>query len=621
MNRSNRGFFRRLFAWIGKIFRFLRSLINVLLVVVFVAILSSLFVERIRPLPDKAFLRVAPSGALVEQLSYIAPLARFLQDAAERDTETLTGDLVEAIEAAAGDSHITGLALELDYLSDGDISKLADVGEALQHFRASGKPVIAVGNSYTQAQYYLASFADQIYLNPMGAVLLTGYGSYHPYLREAIDKLKIKFHVFRAGEYKDAIEPFTRNDMSARSREHTAAWINELWRAYTNQVEAARKLPAQALDDYANNLDTQLATANGNAAELALKRGLIDHIETQPRMLAKLKELAGTDPKEQGYLHVDFQDYLIHHRRTQRKNPGQAKIGVVAAVGTIVDGEAPEGAVGSETFTALLRDTEQDENLRALVLRVDSPGGSAFASDIIRREVNALQQRGIPVVVSMGSLAASGGYWIAAGADKIFAAPTTLTGSIGVFGIIPTFEATLASMGVHNDGIGTTRLADLYHLDRAMSPQAERVVQLGVDHLYRQFLELVADARKLPLNAVDDIAQGHVWTGAKAKELGLVDELGGLQDAIAAAAKLAKLDSYQIEHLDRHRSIEQQLLERFFRKTRQLRLWLGPVEQSGPLPGNLLSGLLTLLRSTELPGGLSDPRGLYLQCFECGVND
>lgn len=617
MKPNKPGFIRRLFTGIGKVFGFLRTLINVLLLVVFIAAVSSLFVERIRPLPDHAFLRVAPSGILVEQLSYIEPMARLVQKETEWDAETLSRDLIKAIDGASTDARITGIALELDHLDGGGISKLEDVGAALERFRASGKPIIAVGDSYTQEQYYLASFATEIYLNPMGAVLLTGYGSYHPFFAEAMDKLHIKFHVFRAGQYKDAIEPFTRNDMSAASREHTSAWINALWRAYTARVETARKLPPATIDRYIDNLDTQLAAVNGDAAKLALEQGLVDHIDTQPGMTAKLKELAGTDPESQDYLAVDFQDYLVHHRLKSKKNLGKGKVGVVVAAGTIVDGEAPDGTTGSETFTAVLREAGQDKELRALVLRIDSPGGSAFASDIIRREIEALQKRGIPVVVSMSSLAASGGYWIAAGADKIFATPTTLTGSIGVFGIIPTFENTLASLGVHSDGVGTTRLADLYRLDRPMSPQAERVIQHSVDNIYQQFTELVATARKLPLATVGDIAQGHVWTGAKAKELGLVDEIGGLPEAIAAAAQLAKLDSYEVENFDRPHSLEEILLDRIANGASRLGVSLYSSTPTGQLPDTLFK----LIERVKLPGKLSDPRGFYLQCFECSVNN
>lgn len=616
-NQRKPGLFRRIMAFIGKFFRFLRMLVNSLLLLLVIALIGSLFFERIQPLPSKAFLRVAPSGVLVEQLSYVEPLAQLLRRNEKRDAETSVHDLVEAIDAAIGDDRITGISLELDYLDRGGISKLEEIGAALERFRASGKPVIAVGNGYSQHQYYLASFASEIHLNPMGEVLLTGYSAYRPFFRDALDKLRVKVNVFRAGQYKDAVEPFTRNDMSAASREHTASWINALWQTYVSRVEALRRLPPQSIGDYVDHRDTLLAAVGGDAARLARERGLVDQISTQPQMLGRLKELAGEDADNNTYRHVEVPQYLEHVHMAADRGSRRAKIGIVIAAGTIVDGEAPDGTVGSETFTELLREAGRDEHLRALVLRIDSPGGSALASDLIRSELDALQQRGIPVVVSMGSLAASGGYWIAAGADRIFATPTTITGSIGVFGILPTFDESLASVGIHSDGMDTTALAGLHRLDRPMTPQAKRLIQLSVDNVYQQFIKLVAESRELPLGRVNDIAQGHVWTGAKAEEIGLVDEIGNIENAIAAAAKLANLDRFETEYLERPRSLREQLLNDLSHNIAQLRL-LG--EFAGPANSNAVSWLerlLAPLAALPSPITFSDPRGLYAQCFDC----
>lgn len=618
MSKSKPGFIRRLGIGIGRGVHVLGVAVRTLVLLFFLSLLASLLFDYAPPLPARAFLEVAPGGVLVEQLSYSEPLARLVQRRSPHAFETLARDLVEAIDSAAADPRIAGIALGLDDLSGGGITKLAEVGSALERFRASGKPIVAVGTDYTQEQYYLASFASEIHLNPMGAVNLTGFGAYHPYFKDALDKLKLNVHIFRVGDYKDAVEPFERNDMSPASRAQTALWLNALWGSYTDRVEAQRKLTPGAINDYVNNLDVHLSGVAGDSARLAVERGLVDQISSDSQMRARLEKLAGVDEKTEEYVHVTVDHYLDYRRLEQPKVDSGDKIGVIVAAGTIVDGEAPDGSIGSESLSALVRQAAGDEALRALVLRIDSPGGSAVGSDVIRREIDVLQKKGIPVVVSMGSLAASGGYWIAASADRIFAEPTTLTGSIGVFGIAPTFEASLAYLGVHNDGIGTTAMADGMHADRAMTPQMERVIQFGVNHTYQQFIQLVATGRKLPLTAVDAIAGGRVWTGAKAVELGLVDELGGMTAAVATAAKLAKLDSYQLEYIRRPLSFNERLLERFARTAE--RRGVGRV-LSGLLPPLLPASLEPPLRALAAQLGvvatLTDPRGLYLQCFEC----
>lgn len=618
MSQSNPGFFRRLFAGIGRCLHYLRIAIRFVFLLIFLAVLAGLLFDYAPPLPAQAFLEVAPGGELVEQLSYSEPLARLVQRRSPHAFETLTRDLVEAIDGAATDPRITGIALGLDALSGGGITKLAAVGAALERFRASGKPIVALGTDYTQEQYYLASFASEIHLHPMGAVSLNGFGAYHPYFKDALDKLKVNFHIFRVGDYKDAIEPLVRNDMSAASRAQTSLWLNTLWGSYTDRIEAQRKLTPGAINDYVNNLDTHLRAVAGDSARLAVERGLVDRISNGPQMRARIEQLAGVDADTKEYVHVTVDHYLDYRRLERPRANDKDKIGVIVAAGAIVDGEAPDGSIGSETLSALVRQAGEDKTLRALVLRIDSPGGSAVGSDVIRQELELLQKKGIPVVVSMGSLAASGGYWIAATADRIFAEPTTLTGSIGVFGVVPTFEQSLAYLGVHNDGIGTTAMADSMHADRAMTPQVERVIQLGVDHTYQQFIQLVATGRKLPPAAVDAIAGGRVWTGAKARELGLVDELGGTAQAVAAAAKLAKLDSYELEYIRRPKTLNDRLLERFARAAE--RQGVGRV-LSGLLPPLLPASLEPPLRALAAQLGvvaeLTDPRSLYLRCFEC----
>lgn len=611
------GLIRRLFRLIGGFFSVLRTLINVVVLLLFIAVVVNLIQKKdVQPLPERAALSIAPGGFLVEQKTYVNPLTQLLEQSSSAAAETLTHDLIEAIDSAATDPRITSLVLELDSLIGGGISKLEDIGEALARFKASGKPIIAVGDNYTQEQYYLASYADEIHLNPMGAVLITGYGSYPSYLKETLEKLRINLHVFRVGTYKDAIEPFTRNNMSDASREHTTEWLNSLWSVYTNRVEALRDLPPDAINDYANNLGDKLALHNGDAAQLAKAIGLVDRLSTRPQMMARLQQLAGVADSSGGYEQVEVDRYLssLHRSEALQRQTAEAKVGVIVAKGTILDGEQPAGSVGSESLSELFMQAREDDHIKAIVLRIDSPGGSAFASEVIRQEMLLTKQAGIPVVVSMGSVAASGGYWIAMGANEVWASPTTITGSIGVFGIIPTFEESLEAIGVHSDGVGTTALSDFYHLNRPMSAQAKQVVQAGVNHVYDHFLKIVAEARNSTADQVHKVAQGHVWTGEKALELGLVDKLGGLQQATLAAAELAGLSSYEVEQIRKPLDFREQLLQEL--ASGQVAVMASSMVSQW-LPSSFVTNLYGFSQKLEFIRNLNDPRGMYLSCFEC----
>lgn len=623
---KKRGIVSRLFSLLGRIGRFVRSAINLLFLLFFLVIIGSLFTSNIKPLPAKAFLQVAPSGLLVEQLSYSDPLSQLLEQSAPHPAETLLPDLVEAIDKAAKDPRITGLSLELNFLAGGGLTKLNILGQALSRFKESGKPVIATASNYSQEQYYLASFADEIHLNPMGMVLLTGYGAYHSYFKDGADKLGINFHVFKVGEYKDAVEPFIRNDMSESSKRHTRAWLEELWRSFAARVESNRQLPTGAIDRYINNMDKQLALAGGDLSKLALDAQLVDHISTRPAMLKRLQSLAGVDPDDKhAYVAINTGEYLFHGQlKPDTEETPQAQIGIIVAKGTIYDGEQLEGNIGSATLSKLLQRSRDDEDIEALVIRVDSPGGSAFGSDIIRQEIELTRAAGIPVVISMGSMAASGGYWIAANADQVWAAPTTLTGSIGVFGLIPTFENTFNKLGVHSDGVGTSALAGIHRLDRPMSPQASRIVQLNVENIYQRFLNLVAEGRELSREQVADLAEGRVWTGAQAHRLGLVDELGDLKDAVAAAAAVANLDAYDTKVIERKLNFQEQLLRQLGRRAAPMTRWLAglysPTSASGVLaePARAIEDQARwLAEKLGLLGRTSDPAGIYLECIEC----
>lgn len=612
MSKEKPGLFRRIGAGLGTVFSVFRWVINLVFLVVFIAVIVSLLGDQVEPLPEKAPLVLSPSGILVEERSYSDPLTQ-LMGQGQRDPETPVRELTSVLDEARDDDRITALILNLDHLEGGGFTKLETLARAIESFKESGKPVIAVGDNYTQAQYYLASRADEIHLNPMGGVMITGMGYYGPYFGEALEKLRVNINVFRAGEYKSAVEPFIDNAMSEAARENARAWLDPLWQTYAGQVEEQRDLPAGTIDELANRLDERLAPLDGNLAQLAGKAGLVDEITPRPELNALLRERFGED--DDGFLHVPHKQYLAHLRLPglDRTEGDARRIGLVVASGTILDGEQMEGAIGGDTLARLLRRAREEEGIEALVLRIDSPGGSATAAEIIREELAATREQ-MPVVVSMGSLAASGGYWIAAGADEIWAMPNTLTGSIGVFGIVPTFEDSLAALGIHNDGLGTNELADLNRVDRPLSPQASRVIQLSIDHIYNRFIRLVAEGRDLRPEVVEAAAGGRVWNGTQARERGLVDELGTLDEALAAAAQRAGLEDWQVKRIRRPLTFQEQLL----RQLSSRGVSLGS-DLLGPLAPGLAQQLRHTRHLTEGLAALNDPRHAYLQCFRCPV--
>ena len=447
----------------------------------------------------------------------------------------------------------------------------------------------------------------------MGVVEITGYSRYMNYYKTALDKLGVTIHAFRSGKYKDYLEPFLRDDMSEESREHNSQWINELWATYTGNIEQRRRLPPGSINDYVNNMDAHMALTEGDTAKLAMEKALVDKIQSRQDTEQMLIGLAGKSDEGNWFNGVGVKSYLADARKLP--DTEKNKVAVIAAVGSIVDGHQPDGTIGSETMLQVLRQVEEDKDVKALVIRIDSGGGSAFASEIIRAEIVKLREKKIPVYISMGSVAASGGYWIATAGDKIWAQPTTITGSIGVFGAFPTLENSLKKIGISTDGVGTTELAGTMRLDRPLTEKAGKVVQQGVDSIYQRFITLVAEARNQDKAAIHEIAQGHVWTGTKAREIGLVDELGTLKDAIAAIAKNAGLDKYKVEFVQRPLSPKEEFV----------RSLTGG--QSGILTPNtllekfaslrLLNDLVPALKPLQEIQSLNDPRGIYVKCFDC----
>lgn len=525
-----------------------------LLLVLFLVI--GLSTPALPPMPDQAPLYLRPSGVLVDQLTYDNSLFELLEEKQEAP-ETLVRDIVLAINSAIDDPRITGLVLNLNGLQGGGVSKLEEIGQALDAFKASGKPIHAYADHYTQAQYYLASHANHIYVNKMGAVALTGFGMYRSYYKEATDKLALKFHVFRVGNYKDAIEPYIRNSMSDASREHNRQWINELWTRYTSAIETRRELEQGTLQRFIGGMDSALADISISHAQLALNEGLVDQALTKVELRALMIDTFGSNETPDSFNAIDYQRYLAE---VAPVGAGNAKIGLIVARGTIVDGYAGEGQIGGESLSELIRQATRNEALEALVIRVDSGGGSAFASEVIRNQILNARAEGLPVYISMGSVAASGGYWIASAADEIWATSSTITGSIGVWGLLPNISDSLKKLGIHSDGISTTPLADSYNINRPLSSEAQRVMQSSVENIYQQFLERVAKARDISVEEVHDIAQGRVWTGETAKSLKLVDELGSLDDTFAAIATKLNLEDYSIELVERALSPKEQFI-------------------------------------------------------------
>lgn len=588
--------------------------VNLVFLLLLLIFLGAIFGSSLQPLPEKFALRLAPTGVLVDQRSYLNPSTLLLSGQDAESSETLVRDLVLAIDEAAKDPRVTGLVLELDGLLGGGLSKMQEVGAALDRFRASGKPSIAVGSNFSQDQYYLASHADEIYLHDMGSLLLTGYGRYGQYFKSALDKLAVNFHVFRTGEFKDAVEPFLRDDMSEESKAHNSRLINELWDSYTSEVEKRRQLPPGSLNDYINQMDTKLAQAKGDSAWLAAELGLVDDVGSRQKIDQQLIQRFGQSDEGSFYQGVGVGSYLANLRLKRKKSSTDA-VGLIVASGTIVEGYQPDGAIGSETLLDLLRSVPEKKNIKALVIRIDSGGGSAFASEVIRAEIAALRAQDLPVLISMGSVAASGGYWMATGADEIWATPTTITGSIGVFGAFPTLEASLAKLGIHTDGVGTTELSGALRSDRPLSPKAGDIIQQSVDHIYQRFIHLVAEARKAEPEAIDKIAQGQIWSGATARSLGLVDHLGNLEDVIAAAAKKAELENYSVELIRQPLTPGEELLRKlidgpvsaaFSRQLAQHILPLTSWQEFSPLFRPL----------TDLQK-MNDPRAVYAWCADC----
>ena len=588
--------------------RAISVLVPLLFVTIFVIAFSTTLNESTpEPLPERAALLIAPSGPLVEDSPPVDTLSAFINQ--DYDQPVLLNDVVRSIRWAATDERITSLVFDLENLAGPSTSQTLEISSAIEVFRASGKPVIAAGDFYSQAHYLLASQADHILLHPEGGMFLEGFSVYRSYLRSFLEKTRVTMHVFRAGENKSAVEPYLRDDMSDEEREVVSRWLEGLWAAYTELAESGRELPAGTLDQFIASFAAQLDASDNDLAETMLAAGWVDMLADHAQMEDALAEWVGVTD-EDGYAEVISLDRYVEDVKMSRSltEENLPLIAIIPVEGTLMPGDSEEGMAGSDTINGYIDTALEAEDLAAIVLRVNSPGGSVFASDLIRRKLLEVVDADIPIVVSMGTIAASGGYWIAAEADEIWALPTTLTGSIGAFSAFPTIEGILEYIGVTVDGVGTTPLAGAASFNRGLSPEMASIVQALAYGAYDDFIELVASGRDMSEQAVREVADGLVWTGAEAAERGLVDELGGLDEAVAAAARLAGVEEWRTARTRLPPSFESVLLQELSRSFGMVAAPLGGWFES------LVSAFKPAIKSLS---SLRDPMHVYAQCLPC----
>ncbi|TZF88482.1 signal peptide peptidase SppA [Cognatilysobacter lacus] len=586
MNPTRRGPIAGFFVGLWDVMNFTRRLIlNFVffgLVLLFALLfLASLAGGNAHPLLGRTTLVIAPEGQLVEQYTS-DPISRTLERAAGgRHGELQLRDVLRALEAARTDKNIERVFLHVDELQAGGMASLREVADAIARVRAAGKPVIAFSEQMDQKQYLLAAQANEVYLDPMGQVTLEGLSRYRQYFREGLqDKLGVDVHLFKVGTYKSAAEPYILDAASPASKEADLFWMNDVWQRYLGDIAKVRKVDVAQLTNNVNTLPQAVAAAQGDLAKLALSQHLVDGLKTRQEVwdVLRAKGVADDDATG-GFRRIELDDYVAHLDKGIESVMPSKHVAVVVAEGEIAGGDAPAGKVGGESTSALLREAHDDDNVAAVVLRVNSPGGEVFASEQIRREVERLEAAHKPVVVSMGDVAASGGYWISMNADRIYADPSTITGSIGIFGVIPTIPRALEKIGVHTDGVGTTPYAGAFDMTRPLDPVVGGMIQSVIEKGYRDFTGRVARARGRSVEQIDSIAQGRVWSGAQGMQRGIVDAMGGLQVALddaAQRAKLGKHGEYSVRYIEKTPTP----FEKFFQGMAQSRIGLGLLRES-----------------------------------------
>ena len=570
-----------------------RLVFNLLfLLVLLLVVVAMLSAERAKPLADRTTLVIAPEGALVEQFS-VDPMSRAIaQMTGSYTPEVRLRDLLRVVEEASEDARIERVLLRTDRMAFSGYASMRELADAIAGLRAAGKEVIAYGDYFSQAQYLLAAQADEVYMDPYGGLVLEGLGRYRQYYREGLqEKLGVDVHLFKVGEYKSAAEPYVLDQASPEAKEADLYWMNDIWQRFLGDIAAARGLDAGALAAAVENLPAGVQAADGDLARLAVEQKLVDGLKTLEEVQLLLAERGEADEdSDSGVRDIAYDAYLQHFTSPMAVADPRPQVAVVVAEGAIMGGKQNPGNVGGESTSALLRAARDDEKVKAVVLRVDSPGGEVFASEQIRREVVALKEAGKPVVVSMGDMAASGGYWISMDADAIYADPSTITGSIGIFGMFPTFPRTLEKIGVRTDGVGTTPFAGAFDPSRPLQPGVGEVIQSVIDKGYRDFTGKVATARGRSVEQIDGVARGRVWSGAQAKERGLVDEFGGLRDALANAAGRAELgdaDTWGVKYIEKPLTP----FENFVASMAESRIGAAALARSGLAQGLLLEAM------------------------------
>jgi len=611
-----KGFFRGL--W--RILTVVSKGISILLPIVLVAYLIGMVMigfnaGQPEPMPEKAALLVNPAGVLVEDRTPLEPLEAFLQG---ESGEVLLPHLIKAITEAASDDRIPVLVMDLQRLAGPSVTQALEIKTAIDTFKASGKPVVATGDFYDQGHYLLASQADTVLLHPEGGINLYGFAVYKSYVRELLENVKITMNVFRVGENKSAVEPFLRDTMSDSEREVIGRWMGTLWATYSELVESGRGLESGWLQTFLTEFPDRLEIAGGDQPQLMLDSGLVDKLLNRDGQERLLADLVGATDEEDRYQSVGFQNYLrvvasedrdgSEDNKDSESTADDAVIAVIPIEGEMVPGESAQGFAGADTVVEQLEQAAQLEGIAGLVLRINSPGGSVFASEVMRQKILAIKDTGLPVVVSMGTVAASGGYYIAADADEIWAHKATITGSIGVFAAFPTIEKLYDWAGITVDGVATTDLSSAVRFDTGVNKAGRRIINSVIANVYRDFVGLVAHGRGMTYDEVNDVADGVVWSGADAKDIGLVDSLGGLDAAIAAAAALAEVDDYTVRRVGVPLSLEQLFIEQVAKEFGAVRT---------PRVSAVERWLSQLAQPLRLIDSLQDPRNIYVRCMEC----
>ena len=595
------------FSWLFSGELFFLTLNSLFLLVVLLAIISfiaSFFTKDFEDPSGKALV-LSPAGPIVEQVAGSDDPFDVIRG--QGPSELYVGDLLEVLESAANDDRVTDIVLRLDNIEGTGQAVLYDVGNVLQKVKDSGKNIIAVGDSYGRSGYYLASFADEVIMDPDGFIFVDGFGRSKLYFKEFLDKLKIDFNIFRVGTFKSAVEAYSRNDMSEAAKEANLAYLNVLWDSWKNVVSNNRGLNPQDIQFLTDNADEVASKSKKGLAHALLSYGLIDNLLSRREQREYLLKKFGESENKKTFSQISGFEYFNLIQSEKEVNTSDNEIAVIVARGTIVDGTQPPGTIGGDSTSNLIKEAHENKNTKAIVLRVDSGGGGVFASELIRQELLAAKEKGITIIASMGNVAASGGYWISANADEIWASHNTVTGSIGIFGIIPTFDRALNEIGINSDGVKTSTLDLSGNVAQPLDPALSRLMQQEIDYGYERFLNLVSKARNMSTEEVDKIAQGRVWAGSTALELGLIDNLGNLEEAIERAAKLAEIDEFTTYYPSQELDWRQQLLESF---SSVLKLFIPEMIRNNII----FKESINSLQEIET---LNDPKGLYVRCEDC----